>query len=115
MFKPKELDPDHRVTGVSPERAWVIEHQHNHQRDQFAEQFRTITQLRPVDAAISGCTAMNQLVAQGVLASLINQTKAKPTEKVMLVPDDYTASSKGRKLVINSALRRSALGEPNVT
>ena len=78
MFKPKELDPDHRVTGVSPERAWVIEHQHNHQRDQFAEQFRTI---RPADAAIPGCTAMNQLVAQGVLVSLINQTKTKPTEK----------------------------------
>jgi hypothetical protein len=68
MFKPKELDPDHRVTGISPECAWVIEHQHNHQRDQLAEQVRTITQLRPVDVAIPGCTAMNQLVAQGVNA-----------------------------------------------
>lgn len=58
---------------------------------------------------------MNQLVVQGVLASLINQTKDKPTEQVMLAPDDHTASSKGRKLVINSALRRSSLGESNVT
>lgn len=31
MFNPKELDSNHRGTGDSSERAWVIEHQHNHQ------------------------------------------------------------------------------------